>query len=363
MYAIQDIKNPRFFTKAYQERAELVRTPNKLWDFYCGTPEQQPNGVVEMVYYPAAKQVAPGNTYGSQAKTLTKIGASEKLFKPIHMFNSISVDVSSLVAIRNDSDNTLDVKGSNEVNRQFDYLSYRKWQFKAAVLSKLLAAGICYFDSDYMVLEDSSGADTSKTIDWGVASTHKTTLNGIIGTDYWDVAATKILTQLDNLRIQAESENAEPPRHIWQNSTAKAYLRENTELKSFMVLNSSRAEAVLNGVGDEMELGGYVWHFTDQTYIGADGSTSRPFVPNNKAIITPDPGAWFKYIETSELVPTEVGVEDSVQTALGSFMEMYGDYTYCAVEHNPPRLDIFDGTNFFVGLANLNSIWIPTVGT
>jgi len=363
MYAIGDIKNPRFFTAAYQERADLVNTPNKLWEFYCKTPEQQPNGVVEMVYYPTAKQVAPGNTYGAQAKTLSKVGASTKYFKPIHAFNSVSVDMASLVSLRNDSDNTLDVKGQKEVNRQFEFLSYRKRQFKSAVLAKLLSAGVAYFDSDYMLLESSSGADTSKTIDWGVSANHKTTLNGIIGTDYWDLAATKIMTQLDNLRIQSEAENVEKPRHIWQNSTAKAYLRENTELKSFLTLNSARAEAVLNGLGDELELNDYVWHFYDGTYIGADGTTTRKFIPDNKAIITPDPGPWLKYIETSELIPTEANIDGSVQTALGWFMEMYGDYTYAAVEHNPPRLDIFDGTNFFVGLANLGSIWIPTVGT
>lgn len=361
-FAIGDILNPRFFTDAYKERSELTTTPNPLLQFYAANPQDRDGGVIEQVYYPMQRTAAPGNTRGAPAKTLDLAGANVNYHAPIHVFNELSIDMNSMTFIRADNSNEVTDKGRFEILRQWDLFSFRLRQFKAAVLSKLLCDGICYFNPDYMVLESSSGADTSKTIDWSVPSNNKNQLNTIIGTR-WDQAGANILQDLDQIRIAAESLNAEMPKHIWTNSLAKQWIRGNTELKSFMVLNSTTAEKALNGFGDTIQFGDWTWHFYDGTYVGADGSTVRKFIGDTKAIITPDPGPWFANFNTPELVPTSIELADTVDSAMGNFAKLYGDFSYAEIKHNPARLALFLGSNFYYGLANPNAIYCAVAGT
>jgi hypothetical protein len=205
------------------------------------------------------------------------------------------------------------------------------------------------------------------TVDLGVASGHKTTLNwdgngAIIGTK-WDQASANILQDLDQLRIAAIASNAEPPKHIWLNSTWKQYFRANTELKSFIVLNAPWAQKVLDGFGDTMQLDDFVFHFYDGTYIGADGSTTRKFIGDTKAIITPEPGPWLRKYSCPELIPTQEGIFSSVEEALNSTTKVYGDYAYAAITKNPAKFSVFMGFNFFVGFANPTAVWCATIGT
>jgi hypothetical protein len=114
---------------------------------------------------------------------------------------------------------------------------------------------------------------------------------------------------------------------------------------------------------DTLQVNGYTFHFYDGTYIGADGTTTRPFIPNKKAIITPDLGSWFRYMETTETIPVDTGLVGSVDEMISKTVKIYGDFAYMAVAHNPLKFSLFCGCNFFYGFANPSSVWCATIGT
>lgn len=361
LFTLEDVLDPEFFMYAYNE-VDATTKPNAFYDFYMGTPEQQDGRLVEMVYYPTDKQVVSGNAPGSPSKPVDLKGASKKYFASLRSFNHIDIDMQSVTYLRQDSTNAIQDKGQQEIQRQLKLFSAKHRKFKEVVFSKMMTTGVCYFNSDWMPLESNSGADTSKTLDWGVPANNKNQLNSIIGTR-WDQAAAPILDDLVSIRLVAEENNTETPRHIWTNSTARQWILSNTELKSFMVLNSPRAEAVLNGIGDQIVFDNFTWHFFDGTYIGADGSTTRKFIADKVAVITPDPGDWLFHVVTPELVPSATGVVGSAEEGVGKFDKVYGDFMYAKVIDDPARLRIHGGFNWFTGLKNPYSIFCAVAGT
>jgi hypothetical protein len=253
------------------------------------------------------------------------------------------------------------MKGKAEITRQFDKFAARHKIFRAVCLAKSLADGEIHFRSDDVVLESSSGAQY--TVDFAVPAGHKDQLdyNGggdIIGTA-WDAAGALILRDLDEIRIAAQEEGAEEPRHIWLHGDAKQWLRANTELKGYIQATPEKANAILDGSMIE-DLNGWTWHFFSGTYTASDG-TAQPYIPRTKAIITPDVGPWLKAANGSELIPTQIGVFSTPDEALANAVEIFGDFAYVALEHNPLSLRMFMGTNFIHAFANPNAVWMPTV--
>lgn len=363
LFTLEDVLDPEFFMAAYNE-VDATAKPNAFYDFYMGgTAEQYDGRLVEMMYYPTDKQVVPGNAPSAKAKQLDLKGASNKFFTSLRSFNVVDIDMQSVTFLRQDtSTNQVQDKGRQEIQRQLKIFSAKHRKFKEVVFSKMMTKGIAYFDSDWMILEDSTGADSTKTIDWGVPANNKNQLNSIIGTR-WDQAGALILEDLDTIRITAEANNTETPKHIWTNSTAKQWIRGNTELKSFIVLNSPMAEKVINGVGDAIQFGDWTWHFFDGTYIGADGSTVRKFIADDDACITPDPGDWLAHFVTPELVPTAGGITAGMDAAMSQIAKIYGDFMYAKVVDDPLVLRLYGGFNWFCALRNPYSIFAAVAGT
>jgi hypothetical protein len=319
-----------------------------------GSVERFDTDSVEWIYLSQVKTAAPLNKRGASARVLQPTGTSSRRITMCHVFNELRLGIDSLRALRESDNWVLQRLGRTEVTKQLKDFATKHAVMKQVFLSKAMADGIVHIDANGNILESSSGAEMS--IDLGVASSHKTNLGGIVATA-WDNAAAKILTQLDNLKIQAEIENADPPRHVWLHGSAKAWFRDNTEIKA-LYSGIRPVNEMLQG--EAFELGGYVFHFFSGTYTDASGSTAY-FIPPTKAIITPDLGPWFMHAIGLEAIPTTIDVAGSADEALNSITEVYGDFAYAKMEHNPPRLSTFMGTNFIYGYRNPNSIWMPTV--
>jgi hypothetical protein len=51
----------------------------------------------------------------------------------------------------------------------------------------------------------------------------------------------------------------------------------------------------------------------------------------------------------------------SVQEALGSLTEVYGQFAYLYLNTNPIKLSLMLGDNFYYGLADTNAVYMLTV--
>lgn len=358
-YELQEVLHPRVITEAYREVASAA-VSNPLVDFYSSQTRELGGDRFEFAYRSAMKDPAPGNTRGQPARVLQPSGLAEKRVYMLHAFNEVGLSMDALQMIRRPNDETLQQKGRDEIQRQLEDFGDRHRIFRAVCLAKTFADGIVYFNSAGQVLESSSGALYS--VDFGVPASRKTQLDpgggSIIGTT-WSNAAATILTDLDDIRIQAEADNCEEPRHIWCHPSMKAYLRANTELKAWLQASPEKVDRILAGSMIE-DLNGWTWHFYGGTYTAADGTT-KPYIPTTKAILTPDIGPWIKAVNGSELITNFEGISGSVDEALANVTEVFGDFAYVKLVDNPTKLVLRMGTNFVYAFASPNSIWMPTV--
>jgi len=363
LYGMQDVLNPQFLSAAYTKVASAT-VENPMLDFYS-KPQQYDGDTIEMVVYAGEREAAPVNSKGAAARTLDMRAANKQYFTPIHAYNEVTVPMASVEYLRNEDSPQIQDRGMQELRRQMELFGRRHRMLRSAALAKALVDGIIYFDKDGGILESSSGA--YYTVDLQVGATHKSKLahasnsgSDIIGTS-WDSAGASILTDLEQITEAAEYDMVPPPRHVWLHTTAKSWIRANTELKSFLVLNSDRAENSLQSFNDTLIVGDYTFHFYAGTYVGADGSTVRPLIPKTQAIITPDLGEWFRHYETGETVPTGEGVASTFEEAMSKTQKVFGDFAYLRVDDNPVKVTMRMGMNFLYAFADPNAVWMPLV--
>lgn len=358
-YSLEEILHPRVITEAYREEAGRFFS-NPLVDYYSGQIREYTGDRFEFAFRAAMKEPAPANLRGQAARVLQPTGLAERRVYMLHAFNEVGLSMDALQMIRRPNDETLQRKGREEIQRQFEDFGDRHRIFRAVCLAKTLSQGVIHFNTDGQVLESATGAAYS--VDFGVPATRKGQLDpgsgAIIGLP-WDNPAARILDDLDDIRIQAESEGVGEPRHIWLHHAAKRWLRDNTQLQEYVKGSPEMVERVLAGSMIE-DLNGWTWHFFSGTYQAADGS-SKPYIPLTQAILTPDIGPWLRAVNGSELITGFEGIRSSVDEALGEITEVFGDFAYVKLVDNPTKLVLRMGTNFVHAFANPGSVWMPTV--
>lgn len=358
-YNLEEVLHPRVITEAYREESARFFT-NPLVEFYGRQIRDYTGDRFEFAYRQAMKEPAPANLRGQPARVLQPTGLSERRVYLLHAFNEIGLSMDALQMIRKPNDETLQNKGREEIQRQFEDFGDRHLLFRAVCLAKTLTKGELHIGADGRVLEGSSGAVYS--VDFGVPATHKDQLNpgsgNIVGTP-WSNPAAKILDDLDEIRIQAEMESAGEPKHIWLHHAAKRWLRDNTQLQAYVQGSPEKVDRVLSGSMIE-DLNGWTWHFYSGTYQAVDGTT-KPYIPTTQAILTPDLGPWLRAVNGSELITSFEGIKSTFDEALGEITEVFGDFAYVKLVDNPTKLVLRMGTNFVYAFANPNAIWMPTV--
>lgn len=359
LYDLHEILHPRVVTQTYRE--EVGRFfKNPIVEFYNSQIRDYTGDRFEFAYNAAMKEPAPANFRGQPARVLQPTGLSERRVYMLHAFNEVGLSMDALQMIRRPGSLTLQEKGRQEIRRQMEDFGDRHLIFRAVCLAKTLTTGEIHFNAGGQVLESSSGAAYS--VDFGVSATHKTDLNpgsGAIVDTLWDDPAAKILDQLDEVRIQAETDNAEEPRHIWLHHAAKQWLRDNDQIKAYVQGSPEKVDRILSGSFIE-DLAGWHWHFYSGGYTAVDGTT-KPYIPRNQAVITPDVGPWLRAANGSELITSFEGIRSSVDSALAEVTEVFGDFAYVKLVDNPTKLVLRMGSNFVYAFANPNAVWMPTI--
>lgn len=373
--AIENLLDARFMTTAYHQRTNSSVPTNPLLENFDRVREQVFGDTIEIKIFPTTNEPAPTNNYGGQAKVLDKTGGNKIYITPIHSFNEMPINVAACMYLEMEDNPMVQALGKQEVDRQLAGFKIRNNLLRTVVLAKTLFGGPVYRNSSGQITETSS---TGPTIDlqWNsttnggqIARSNFSNFQGGSGNVIdasWATASTKILTQLDDLRELAEHTGQEVPTDIWCHPTMKRYLRDNTEIKSWVQYNSKeRADVILKG-DVWNDIGGYTWHFYGGTYRGSNGTTYTMF-PRDKVAITPpvEQGGWFRAIDAAFPVPTQsgilaTGVEPTANLS-GANQIVYGDFVYLKQDDNPSIYKIRGGTTFLYAFANPSCLWVPTV--
>lgn len=361
LYDLHEILHPKVVTQTYREESgRFFRNP--LVEFCNANIRDYTGDRFEFAYRAAMKEPAPANFRGQPARVLQPTGLSERRVYMLHAFNEVALSMDALQMIRRPGSLTLQEKGRQEIRRQFEDFGDRHQIFRAVCLAKTLTAGEIHFNAAGQVLESSVGAAYS--VDFGVSDSHKGDLDDGGGPTIdvlWDDPSAAILDQLEAVRIKAEEENAEEPRHIWLHHAAKRWLRENEQIKTYVQGSPEKVDRILSGSFIE-DLAGWRWHFFSGSYAAADGTT-RPYIPRNQAVLTPEIGPWLRAANGSELITSFEGIRGGVESALSEVTEVFGDFAYVKLVDNPTKLVLRMGTNFVYAFANPNAIWMPTIAS
>lgn len=392
---VQSILDYRELTETYVAWGRNG-TPNPLFEFYTGmsTPPDPPEGEtvvqpatdalgnptgattsapgvpqysvdeVEFIKLGRVKDPAPINFRGQPARVLAPSGKDKSFLSMLTAFNAITLSGDVLQMLRAPDQWTLQQRGITEVGQQVQDFATKHRILKQVYLAKTFLGGAVYFDGDGEILESSSGAQI--TVQTGIPAINIGQIDkadfgtgsGDVIATAWDQAAAKIMTQLEDLSEVTEYQNTEPLRHVWLHRSNKKWFRENTEMLAFYSAGQDRLDQEL--MGDTFEIGEYTFHFYGGTYVAADGTT-KPFIPKDKAIVTPEPGSWLAQGVGMQLIPTTLDIQSSVQDVISSWQEHWGDFAYALSTHNPIGLEMYMGFHWLFGFRNPASVFVLTV--
>lgn len=337
--------------------------PNALYDFLIGglTPQQYRADTVDVVRLTGVLDPAPINYRGQPARVLQPTGKDAARLVMLNAFDTIQLSMDSLMMLRDPENWYLQERGKAEVEQQSRELGMRHTLTKYVYVSKFLLNATIYI-SKSGVIQEASDSNTQHTISTGLPAANLSQLNigglGNVISASWATAGTKILDDLDTLTARAVTAGQEPPRHIWMNWADKYLLRNNTQIMASYGQNVNLFTAALRG--DTLEIGNYMFHFFSGAYKAEDG-TMKYYIPQGRAIITPEPGAWLHYGEGLQLVPRSLDVFQDASAALANWDDKFGDFAYTLLRVDPIALNLYAGFNMLFGLRNPSCVYAPTI--
>lgn len=226
----------------------------------------------------------------------------------------------------------VDARGQGYIARQTKYLTDLDRNAREFMVANALQGGfgVIATQEDMKLTITDSG---SYNVDMQIPATHKTYLDMGTGSNIitasWANAATDIVSHLGNLDAAFVRESGYQMRHCWMNGpTFFSTILQNTAIKNVggtavMIYQSFTRKEITGHDATKID-GGYdvvlkawphvTFHIYNQclnygTYAdGVAASISKPIIPNNVAIFTPDPSPeWFGWVAGSELIRENVG--------------------------------------------------------
>lgn len=351
--------NAEFFASAYHE-LDVAATPTPLMQIFGQRMENRFGSPIQVDVYPAQRTPAPTNQIGGTSKVIQKKGVTPRFYTPIHSFNRMPFDPVALMHLRQQDNPAVQDRGKQEIERQMTYFKRAHNMLREVALHKTFLEGVIYRDPDGNITPTDQGG---QTIDLGVPAANKTSLGGIIAAD-WDDPAALIFTQLNNLRRAAIAAGKPEPKHIFITNLAKNWIRANTEAKAYFQnanLSPESVDRILQGETFP-DLGGYTWHFYDQSYVDYAGTT-RLMLSETIASITPEPGGWFQAFNGAAPVPTSVNLVDgdSAESIAAYTKVAYGDFFYMLGSQDPVGVNCYGGTTFLYAFTDPSAVYMPTV--
>lgn len=327
----------------------------------------------ELINWAASNQPLPINSRGGSANTMTPTAGTKRIGSMFVGYDRVPVGADGLNALREEESFALQSKGMSVVEMIQEELMSRHRIRKEAILASILTTGAVGFGTNGDVLVPTAHSDSGALThqsgaviqpDFSVPNSRRGkcsdgSTNAIAGP--WSDSASKIWNDLEE--IQYRQQNAGLPRltDVFVHSLNKRHLRQNDEFIQWAKESNTAPDRLL--AGDMIEgLWGYNWHFIPGTYVDSSGNTVD-LIAQKLAVITPPPGPWLRAVNGLTLVPGDINLQGDWRSALNALQEVYGEYSYAHLEHNPASLYVYCGDAFGLAFANPNAIWMPSVFT
>lgn len=354
---VRELLDPLALTESYRQREGVKITP--LTDAFFVNPETADADTFEFFYDPADDETAPLNHPGAEARIVEIGDGDTRRMTLFTVFNKTPFHNDVMHALREHDSRALQQKGRAEINRIMGKFVERHRALKELVIAKVLTEGVVHYDGQGRVLESASGA--AHTADFGVPAGNKGTLGGLIGeSELFDNPAADIPAVLSAIDESAEANSLPAPTDVWVHRSNIPGLQNNLKYQTWAVRNPAHAERVLNGEIVE-NLWNRTWHFWGHRYKPAGGGALVPYLPTNKAILTPPPASnIFRRANGVTLVPSEIGISGSWEEALNAVQEMVGMFAYAKLVDDPIKLLAYIGDKFIFGLNEPAAIWQAT---
>lgn len=271
---------------------------------------------------------------------------------------------------------SVDPMGQKYVKMQIDHLRTMFDNSIEFMIAKMFQGGWS-LDTDGGDQYRLTDYDTNKIISnsYSIPSENTGNAGGIIDA-LWNITTTDILTQLNKLSAQSARTSGLLPKHVFLNGITAAPLFNNTKLNAvggtaYRIFDSisnrevSGDNAPTSGAYDVVfrALPQYVFHIYNEGYVANevvpdfDSQTSLTnfvrYIPDGRAIVTPDPGDWIGSIVGQEPVAENVNDPGRIVT---------GFHLWKTREIDPPRYDIKAVHNFAPILPIPSAIYYLTVG-
>ena len=368
MQTFEQLLDYRVLTASYRDTPAIgdFHFSNK----YFTNVRDVPTDEWELINFGPANQPLPINSRGASANTMTPQGGTKRIGNMFVGYDRTPLDVTVLQALREEESFALQQKGAATVAAVQEEFIQRARVRKEAIIASIMAYGQVGFDANGNVIiptvDSLSGTLTAGsgaviTADFTVADGHRGNLTsaGTAISNMWSNSDAKIVDQLEQIRYNASVAGVPRPTEITVNELSKKHLRDNAQFKEWAKESNVAPDTILRG---EMIQGlwGFDWHFVGGTYTDVNGTTVD-LVPQTHAIIAPPVGPWLRAVNGLTLVPTSLDTQTDVGAALAALTDVYGEYSYAKLDHNPATLYLYGGDAFGMAFANPNSVWMPNV--
>ncbi len=353
--SVNTLLDYRSLKAMYESEKTNASIPTPFTDMFFVNPSNEETDDFTMIVDSVEQRPAPLNNKGGRARVLDKSGASERRGVLFNVFNVLPFGAELIDAIREPDSQAIDRKATRETRRQLAKFARRHSILKEVVVSKIITDGVVYYDVANGVVKEASGDGDSVEIDFGVAASHKGNLGGLVS-GYISTASFGLHKLIEDIKMQAEKENVAPPTEILCHPSMKYYLRALTEFQTYVTANYQDAEQVLRGQTIE-NLFGMNWHFIGGRYQDSAGNNIPTMDPKKLIFIPPVSEGFTQASNGKVLVPTKLDIHSDGMAALASLNEVYGEYAYATVTHNPVGLEAYAGDCYGLNYVEPNAIW------
>mgnify|MGYP000429217413 CR=1 FL=1 len=289
------------------------------------------------------RRTARRTEYGAPSRARNQKPIGEQSVALVHFSEHIKIGQELLLRLRQANDLLAQQKAQELIARAGADFKQLFVNTRIAMRNSMVANAKIWFDSGGRVLPTSSGADSGKTIDYGVGANNLNQLNGLIDVA-WSDAAAPIQQHVENVRIKMKQNTGRDlgvicygqniPGYIFKNTTVKNYWQFNPQLYNQFQSNSGVIPDGTFGVKKWVRMGDCFLPTLDSDE-NETGQTSVFPVDQVTFLPTLDRNAYTMY-EGSMVVPSRYGVNPDIVAAADCLEVVYGMAGYGLPELEPP---------------------------
>lgn len=237
---------------------------------------------------------------------------------------------------------------------------------RVVAVATTLSKGAIYADSGGNLLPTSSGsAETySQQIPAAnigtIVDSAGSNIFGATGAGSWANNTTDIPLQIRRLMELAGQTHGYVPRIALYAKQIPSYIQQNDYVLDYL---ARTPQLQAQGIKDNTipDLFGLTWIPAWMASYTKDDDTKVSLWPDNAVTFLPGPEdapAFWSMFEGSNLVPSNLNIQTSVDAALNSIQTVFGAYGYSQVNHKPLGVSSIMGDTFFPAVKVVDSCYL-----